>query len=1256
MFLPKKTVQADYFYPSGDNAECKFASTIAVGYENPGNNSNISWDSALVSGNDKNWLTSHKFTDVANPFYPDARRYPGIADKVSVPPNTKISIAFYAWNYTGHDVNVGSVHLFNSKHNNQYGLTNLGASGTYATSCFTINSSPYCRTGQRIISSAIGNYANRGNENGRIIYDFYSIQPIQLISFSGSPDYSMENLILHFNLKLKNISNYNLCNIRIYDKLPSGNVFDRTICINSHSLIDINYDDNLGKTFQTSFVNDPATIFDQNFLIESSADPMNSRTDNRVETKSAIAFRNDSNSPTDWFASQSSWGEEISSLYTVQIIPYSFKTNNISLNLDQKISIDKFVKDSDEAFQINIHSNNLEQIEYKILVTNLKAAISEIEIFDPINLTFLDIIDLGGAEINGNMLKWKTSLNQNQKKEFKVICKIKKLQEGSYEIKNNSYSNFGPTFSNETIISVTTKAILIVNKVVSDNNEFDVLENSIEVDDPNESNRTLNFKINVFNSGDTDAKDLEIQDNLSNIKDCISSILTISNNGFFENNSIKWKITNLPEKESIEVSFSILLIHTTNTYKSIDNNAEIIYREINIASNNTTTLLNSPSIEISKNDNKIKALPLESLNYEILVSNNGAGSAFDLSVIDFIPSFLENCSSNSMKFIIDENKFFTKIEKIAPNEKINFTISCNIRSIMPEGETEITNFVQIFSPTIEKKEAYDNTKVTAKPYFVVNKLVKNLSKRTEFLKSVDALNSDLIEFKIEIKNTGNANCQSCQIQDNLEKNIKQISGESLQVFSSNNLEINSSLSFERSEDDNFIYLTNPNFDLQVNEKIVFYYKIQMSHDIKIQISKDEDQNLLQNFVKVFSNENPENFTKDNASIEVKQPWIEISKRAIKETFESFEQIIFEIEIKNIGNEKAFGFLTDNFPNDITFHSSSIPVTNKKDVLVQWNDIELEPSKSIQIELLFLTSGEKTTKFVENISQFILYDSNQNEIGLFEAKCKVKIVYPILSIKKDVKNSETVTIGDEITFQIEVKNSGEGTAKNVLIEEINNNNLEFIKNGSFFIDFISPLQTIRYEILAKVIYSNSIDEQIENFVIAQAENIANIESNRTKIGIDCGKISGFVWIDQNKNKEIDFGEKFVANRDIIIEFFNKKYFSISDKSGKYSFNCLPLDKRIIVSVSNLQNDSFSTKEQYQVLLKSNEKNADLDDTINTLKVAENVNFGIYNFKEQTLAKTGSNFLKTIFVIIIYYSLNLFYKIFEFKHLFCFTFKD
>jgi len=528
-------VHADEFYNSdGSVGECKFASMVGIQYNDIGGDG-VQWNAGDVKGVSGNWIQSKRTLDVADITAPDAHRYPNMGDVVAVPPNTKVEFGYWAWNYTGHDVTIDTALIFTSRANPNSGdLTKLGSGGSYMN--VGMNGFP-TRSG-KVINAYPGTYGLRTNDTGRVVYFFNTIQPIQLQSFNATPVWSGANLSVRYDMVLKNVSSYNLCNIRVRDVMPSGAVYDQSHCINAGQTMTVSYSENWGTTYPTTIVNDPATIWDNNSHTESPNVAMPNISDgSNTETRPAIAMRDDSNATAGWNASQPTWGQINNPPMQVTLIPYWFNSGSAQLDLDPNVSLVKTVSDKDETNVKKNTAGNKEDITYSINVSNTGGRASNVSVIDDYDQNYLTITEPNGGTNNGDTIAWSIpTLEHGQTVSYTVKAKIKDLAQGNYQFINKAWTINPNTPEDKTTTNVNAKAIIALNKTVTDSDETNVKVDTIQGDHYSDTERKLTFHINYSNNGDADATNVVLTDDLSQfINDGVfKNIENISNGGTYD--------------------------------------------------------------------------------------------------------------------------------------------------------------------------------------------------------------------------------------------------------------------------------------------------------------------------------------------------------------------------------------------------------------------------------------------------------------------------------------------------------------------------------------------------------------------------------------------------------------------------------------------------------------------------------------------------------------------------------------------------
>lgn len=719
--LTNNIVKADYFYGSGgDPYYCAFAATFGVQYSSLG--VGVSYNGSQVQGWGAGSIQSTPVNAVTaiNAHYGD--RYDNMRH-VAVPPGSTVQVGYWVWNLTGHNVNVPRVDLFTSRSNpNEGNITRLGAGGGYSTVCDAVGS---CRSGNLIVIGDQGSFGSdpNGNAGGRVVYSFNTIQPIQQVSYSATPEWSGANLNIRYDLTLRNVSTYNVGNIRVLDSLPSGATYDQTHSLNAGETRTITYYDNWNTSYPLNITNN-VQIFDNNTYTESTSQTKANSLDLNPNAQTGLIWRDDHNAPSGWAAPQGTWASHNFSTFSVSIIPYNFTSSNATVNLSPSVQTTKTVSDSNETNVTNNTALNRENITYNVSVTNNGGRVNDVVVTDNYDQNFISINYTDGGTDNGDTLTWNIpSLEHGETRNFTVQAQIVDLAHGDYVFPNSVTTNFPGSNTSTVTTNVNPRAVLDISKLVTDSDETSVELNTVQGDHYNDSERRLTFSIDYANNGDTDATNVILTDDLTQFVSVneIQSVENITGGGSYDSNTnvITWNIGDLAEGEDGNFTFDLVLNRTAEQDRSIVNTATIDSEETSPLSDSTTTNVLTPQYILSKTDNTTETNPGEFLTYTITLENNGTGDGYNLSIEDLLPEHVV-LSEDSLdpegnfdgsRTITWEDTNLLEGLTLNAGESRTFTYEVQIPLIMPGGTTTLINNVGLTTPTFESEIVTDETDV-----------------------------------------------------------------------------------------------------------------------------------------------------------------------------------------------------------------------------------------------------------------------------------------------------------------------------------------------------------------------------------------------------------------------------------------------------------------------------------------------------------------------------------------------------------------
>lgn len=324
-----------------------------------------------------------------------------------------------------------------------------------------------------------------------------------------------------------------------------------------------------------------------------------------------------------------------------------------------------------------------------------------------------------------------------------------------------------------------------------------------------------------------------------------------------------------------------------------------------------------------------------------------------------------------------------------------------------------------------------------------------------------------------------------------------------------------------------------------------------------------------------------------------------------------DEVQYTLEIKNVNEEvKENLVVTDVLPAGVTFKEArpAGATYNEETRTVTWNLGTLSgySSKNIAVTVVLdKLADEETEKSITNQMKIATKDKELTN------SVTIKVAKANLSIEVTSNTNKEVQVGDSIIYNILVKNIGAGVAENVIIENIIPNELQYkrseysidgatyttnIGNGKAVIGVPSLRSqgevNISIEMIAKELQDGETSKEVKNSATVVAKDINEKTSNEIKHTIipkSAGdvkdpstdvpeegtyKISGVVWLDENKDGKKDNQEKRIQNitvtlidaesgKIIVDTKTGKKKEQQTNENGMYTFSNLKPAKYMVV---------------------------------------------------------------------------------------------
>ncbi len=405
----------------------------------------------------------------------------------------------------------------------------------------------------------------------------------------------------------------------------------------------------------------------------------------------------------------------------------------------------------------------------------------------------------------------------------------------------------------------------------------------------------------------------------------------------------------------------------------------------NKTTNNTTTV-KKPGMDVSKKSLTPRVKSGEQTLFLISVWNTGELDLGNVFVKEIMPADLEYADYTDKNLWRKDGDIFYYNNVLKVGESANFTIIFNTNKT-----GSFTNCVIAGSNETENKTTENKTTVY-KPDMEVTKISLTPTVKV----------GEQTLFMIIVRNTGDVALGNVFVEENIPDGL---------TFADYN---------DKSEwtkvDNTFYY----NDILDVGE--VRNFTIAFNTHVN---------GTFVNCVIAGSNETEEK--KTNNTTTVKKPGMEVRK--ISDTVEVYlgEQAVFTIVVKNTGELDLNNvFVEEQIPDGLTYLSYGGKNWNKIGDVFYYDSI-LAPGQESAFTIIFNTTRTGT------FTNVVVAGSNETENKTTENKTTV--------YKQDLKVEKititpTVVVGDQVTFEIVVKNIGETTLSNVFVEESSYDGLVF----------------------------------------------------------------------------------------------------------------------------------------------------------------------------------------------------------------------
>lgn len=595
----------------------------------------------------------------------------------------------------------------------------------------------------------------------------------------------------------------------------------------------------------------------------------------------------------------------------------------------------------------------------------------------------------------------------------------------------------------------------------------------------------LSYSITLKNTSLIEANNIVVADSIPDILSFVPNSLTGDGTNLGSGNQLTIYLENMPPASIATILYDAQ-VDTIPNDGIIENTAIVGYRyttfptlpnsEIgNEISNKVTTYIKQAIINGEENfnitDNPKYVTSRDTLTYIITMKNVGNTPANNIILINTIPNgttFVEN--SLAINGIIIQGtspnpSAGVAIDTIRPNEVSTITFNVIVDTLPNIDEIENSSTVY-FNYTVEdnnpnSEEGSGNSNIVKTKF---NKAI--IDKDSGFTKSVEPLyakKSDVLTYTIVLKNAGNVIANNVVLKDTIPYGLEY-------VFNSLKINYVTIPSINPTSNNGiFIGFINPG----AASTVVYKTTINNLYNENI-ITSNASVDYSYNVDPSISNVNSYTGISSDSTVKIEKPVINENnfvKKVDKEYARVGDIIIYTFNIANTGINSAYNaVLIDTIPEELHLVSNSIflnyeTITNYVEDSSKRLTITLgtiPALTAITLNFSVVVNTIPTINAINNIASLeYLYklDENSNiefSAGVNSNQVTTEINEGIIDNAKGefiISSTPCGSVGDEITYTISMKNTGNVDVRNVYLTNTVPYGVNYI-NNSLYVDGIN----------------------------------------------------------------------------------------------------------------------------------------------------------------------------------------------------------
>jgi uncharacterized repeat protein (TIGR01451 family) len=423
----------------------------------------------------------------------------------------------------------------------------------------------------------------------------------------------------------------------------------------------------------------------------------------------------------------------------------------------------------------------------------------------------------------------------------------------------------------------------------------------------------------------------------------------------------------------------------------------------------------APVMDVTKIADVSTADPGDEITYTISYENSGTGDATNVEIVDTIPADTTVVSATPAWTSSSGDKYTWDIGDVSAGGSGTISLVVKV-DVGTEDGTVLTNWVSLY---YEDANGNPYPNETDKAEVTVTSPIMTITKTVDV---TTADPGDEITYTLEYENTGSGEATDVYIKDTIPDDVEFVSADPVYTSVSGNTYT--------------WYFAS--VDGKSSGTITLVVKVKVG---------TPDETLLRNQVTLDYNDangNPLPQESDSVDVTVTAPIFTFSKVADVSTADPGDFIKYTITYKNTGTGDATEVeITDTIPADTTLESTDPTHTSSSGDTYTWDLGTVEAGKDGTITVIVSVDAHTPDgTLLRNTATLDYSDANGNPYPQMKDYADVTVTAPVMTIAK-TGNVDTADPGDGITYTITYKNTGTGTATNVVVADTIPPDTEFV---------------------------------------------------------------------------------------------------------------------------------------------------------------------------------------------------------------------